>query len=320
MVQSVAGKVAVITGAGSGICLAFARLLLDRGANVVFCDLALRPEAESVIARFQSKALFHKTDVTSWKQLGDAFKTAEQHFGSVDIVCPGAGVFEPPSSNFWIPPGNPLSRDQPQADRYMNLDINLVHPIRMAQMAVAHFLAADPPVSQENPKSIIFTASIASESASLHFPLYHAAKHGVFGFIKSLASLERHLGIRAAGVLPGMVKTPIWTEAPEKMKMLNLQEGAADPWITPEDVAKVMLVLVEKNDTSLIVELGATQHKIEGGTCLEILPGSVRDVPLFNNAGPLIDGGAKGASDQVANFEEDILKDLKKLGWGLEAS
>lgn len=101
MAQPVAGKSAIITGAGSGLNLELATLLLVRGCNVLFADLSLRPEAKKVIASHAKsssdygRAIFQQTDVTSWKQLEEMFVTAEREFGGVDIVCAGAGVFEP---------------------------------------------------------------------------------------------------------------------------------------------------------------------------------------------------------------------------------
>jgi hypothetical protein len=54
------------------------------------------------------------------------FNAAYQLFGSVDIVCPGAGFYEPPFSSFWHPPGpNSPSKDSPEGGRYALLDINL---------------------------------------------------------------------------------------------------------------------------------------------------------------------------------------------------
>lgn len=85
----------------SGINLAFARLLLDRQCNVVFADLALRPEAAELVAKHASssetsaKAVFQKTDVRNWAELEEMFNVADRAFGGADIVCPGAGVFEP---------------------------------------------------------------------------------------------------------------------------------------------------------------------------------------------------------------------------------
>lgn len=92
------GRTAIVTGAGAGINLCFAKLLLSKGCNVVFADLQLRPEAQEVVDSHQNgspRAVFQKTDVTQWMQLETLFQVCEKHFGSADIVCPGAGVFEP---------------------------------------------------------------------------------------------------------------------------------------------------------------------------------------------------------------------------------
>jgi 3-hydroxybutyrate dehydrogenase len=122
MAFSVRGKTAIVTGAGSGrrsplhslisclsetlgINLCFANLLLSRGCNVLFADVALRKEAEESIQKHADlkagsgigKAAFQKTDVAEWKQLENMFAAAESQFGGTgaDIVCPGAGVYEP---------------------------------------------------------------------------------------------------------------------------------------------------------------------------------------------------------------------------------
>lgn len=103
MAFQVKGKSAIVTGAGSGINLSFAQLLLEKGCNVLFADVALRPEAEQVVKKYNepsksSRAIFQKTDVTDWEQLEKMFEAAEKAFGKVEIVCPGAGVYEPVSN------------------------------------------------------------------------------------------------------------------------------------------------------------------------------------------------------------------------------
>lgn len=101
MAQPVQGKTAIITGAGSGLNLALAAILLAKGCNVLFADLGLRPEAKKLVdshdkaTNAAGRAVFKQTDVTSWKQLDEMFTTAETEFGDVDIVVAGAGVFEP---------------------------------------------------------------------------------------------------------------------------------------------------------------------------------------------------------------------------------
>jgi NAD(P)-dependent dehydrogenase (short-subunit alcohol dehydrogenase family) len=97
MALQLSGKTALVTGGGSGICLEFTKKLLASGCNVLVADLALRPEAEEVIKKGakNAKAVFVKTDVTSWAELQNAFDSAIKSFGHLDIVVPGAGVFEP---------------------------------------------------------------------------------------------------------------------------------------------------------------------------------------------------------------------------------
>ncbi|KAJ3484268.1 hypothetical protein NLG97_g7100 [Lecanicillium saksenae] len=134
----VKGKTAVITGAGSGINFAFAQLLLSKGCNVVIADLKLRPEAEELVSKYSSgqdaRAVFVKTDVTAWEDLQNMLDKAVSEFGNFEIVVPGAGIFDPPFSSFWHPPGSNTSRDFVDANHYTSLDINLTHPIRATQL------------------------------------------------------------------------------------------------------------------------------------------------------------------------------------------
>lgn len=81
-----------------GINLSFAQRLLDNGCNVLIADLGLRPEAQVLVDKHTAapaRAIFQQTDVTDWQQLERMFEVAEKEFGEIDIVCPGAGVFEP---------------------------------------------------------------------------------------------------------------------------------------------------------------------------------------------------------------------------------
>ncbi|KAK1446302.1 hypothetical protein CMEL01_10545, partial [Colletotrichum melonis] len=136
MSLSVAGKYAVITGAGSGINLAFARLLLEKGCSVIIGDLALRHEAQKLLEQYphpqpgsntsnnknksdRPSALFQETNVASWPSLSRLWSSALSSFPQIDIVVPGAGLFEPAWSSFWHPPKtgtNPDSESRDAAD------------------------------------------------------------------------------------------------------------------------------------------------------------------------------------------------------------
>ncbi|CAM1501206.1 Fc.00g103680.m01.CDS01 [Cosmosporella sp. VM-42] len=304
---SVAAKTAIVTGAGSGINLAFAELLLSRGCNVVFADLALRPEAEHILNNYQKspRALFVQTDVTSWPALSNMFDVTLKTFGGFDIVCPGAGVYEPHWSNFWHPPGTSESRDSPDGGHYKLLDINLNHPIRTTQLALSHWLyprknensASTPPakVSPSNPKRIVHISSIAGQMPNLRAPIYGASKFAITGFVRCLAPLDAK-GVRVNAVAPGVVRTPLWLEHPEKL--VNVDEEK-DGWVTPEEVAAAMLRCVEED-------------QFIGGTILEVGKDNTRVVGLTNDPGPDKDprkghvnsNNAKG-EDMVWNWIND---------------
>jgi NAD(P)-dependent dehydrogenase (short-subunit alcohol dehydrogenase family) len=93
-------------------------------------------------------------------------------------------------------------------------------------------------------RQVVHVSSIAGQTSPLPVPMYNATKHAINGLVRSLAPLEARLGIRVAAVAPGVVKTPLWTEHAEKIKAV----GAKDAWVTPEEVAEVMVALVDKDE------------------------------------------------------------------------
>ncbi|KAK2748938.1 hypothetical protein FQN57_007221 [Myotisia sp. PD_48] len=310
MDRSVKGKTAIVTGAGSGINLCFVQQLLENGCNCLIADLALRPEAQELVKKYSSstpRAVFQETDVTDWAHLERMFDVAEKEFGEIDIVCPGAGIFEPKFSSFWYPPGSPESKDSPSGSRYALIDVNIVHPIRTTQLAISRFANA------KTPKTIIHCCSIAAQGANFSLPTYMASKHAISGFVRSLAKLDQ-IGIRVAAVAPGYIKTPLWTDSPDKMVMIREDKE----WVTPEDVATVMLALVEKEE---IHESFLDRSKpnegaritIEGGAVVEVSK-SVRKVGLFNDPGPV--GRAGNNKGSAVETDAGFLKMIQSGTWG----
>ncbi|KAJ5723582.1 hypothetical protein N7488_001617 [Penicillium malachiteum] len=312
MALSVKGRTAIVTGAGSGINFAFAKLLAENGCNVLIADLALRPEAKVLVEKHSSgpaRVVFQKTDVSDWTQLERMFEVAEKEFGEIDIVCPGAGVYEPHWSNFWRPPGSAPSKDSPSGGRYALVDINVTHPIRATQLAIAHFLKHR---GNGRPKHIVHISSIAGQNATFSAPIYVATKHAISGLVRSLAKLEE-IGIRVTAVAPGVIKTPLWTDHPEKLKMIDT---SADAWVTPEEVGEVMLALVQQDQVSEVIgdrSGRGTQYQVKGGIILEVSK-TVREVKQFNDEGPG-DRPGNTASDHAA-VEKESFELLAQKGWG----
>jgi NAD(P)-dependent dehydrogenase (short-subunit alcohol dehydrogenase family) len=156
--------------------------------------------------------------------------------------------------------------------------VNLVHPIKLTRLAVSEFLAAG-----KEKAAVIHVSSVSGQVPKLSAPIYTATKHGINGFVRSLSRLEPEFGIRVAGVCPGIIKTPLWTDNPEKLQMMDEEK---DEWATPDEVAVAMLRLVE-------------EEAMRGGTLLEVGKNCTRLVGLFNDPGPPY--GEKGAGHTLSN-------------------
>ncbi|KAI1817996.1 NAD(P)-binding protein [Poronia punctata] len=275
----ISGKNALVTGGGSGICLAFVELLLNKGCSVIIGDLALTSKATALTKEYpygekdnNSKkpyVLFHETDVTSWKDLSSLWTFALSTFNNseIDLVVPGAGVYEPPFSSFWHPPGvgGSPSRDNDN-DGYATFDINLVHPIRLAQLAIGHWTT-----NKQKGKSLLFVSSIAGHIAAIGTPFYYSSKAGLHSFVKCLAGMREKVGIRVMAIAPGVARTPLW-EAPHLKDQLPESEHV----LPAETVAKMMLDMwqdEQKYGDAEIIEI------MEVGTAEEP-KSNIREVPM----------------------------------------
>lgn len=236
MPLGIEGKTALVTGAGSGICLAFAQQLLQKGCNIVIADLALQPDAEDNVNKYSSgkpRAVFIKTDVTDWTQLQSVFDKTIDEFGSFDIVCPGAGIFEPPSSTFWNYP-SPI--DTAAASSYKTLDINLQSPIRCTQLAIDCF------VRQGHKHGVVVhISSSAAQVAAPPVPLYAVSKAAISHFVRCMGVLEQTMGVKVVAVAPGTTQTPLW-DASGRRGYVDEEKG--DEYMQPGEIAGWMIRMV----------------------------------------------------------------------------
>ncbi|KAG6009979.1 hypothetical protein E4U21_000750 [Claviceps maximensis] len=280
MALDIRGKTALVTGGASGICLQVTRQLVAGGCNVVIADLKSSNELDVLLNHAvdegNAHASFIRTDVTEWQDLDIAFRHAIKEFGRLDIVIPGAGIFDPEGlSNFWY-----LNQgaDTVEASSFKSIDVNVTHPIRATQLAIDCFRRQD-----LGHGVVVLITSIAAQIALLPAPLYCAGKHAISGFVRSLAGLEPGMNIRVNAVAPGTIKTPIWRE-----KLEWFHEGV-DEWVPVEKVADVILDLITNRD-----------HV--GGTILEVGLDRVRAVQELNDPGPSGPGlTARGVGAAVEN-------------------
>ena len=181
----------------------------------------------------------------------------------------GAGIFEPEwSSFFW-------GTEVDEESRYKTLDVNLVHPIKLTRLAISEFIAE----RKEN-AVVLHVSSISGQTPKLSAPIYTAAKHGINGFVRSFKRLEPEFGIRVVAVAPGVVRTPLFLNNPEKLQMID---ESKDTWATPEEVAEAMLKCV-------------ASMEVVGGEILECGHEHTRKVEMFMDPGPPSGDGKKGCS------------------------
>ena len=140
--------------------------------------------------------------------------------------------------------------------------------------------------------------------------------------MRSLGPLDKRIGVRVTAVAPGVIKTPLWTEHPEKFKLIT----DADEWVTPEFVAEIMTDLVEKDVVELAGGAGGSRLStgdsreatkkvaVEGGMILEVVKGRVRAVEQFNDSGPSGEGATVG---NMGLADEEIFASLEGGGWGV---
>ena len=241
------GKVALITGGGSGIGRATALALAKDGASILIADMNEEGARETVrlIEEAGGKAASVRVDVTERDDLERMVAFAEETFGGIDIFHNNAGI------------GTPQPRfPAAQADLWeKTLAVDLWAVIAAVQAVV-------PAMQRRGGGVIVNTASIAGLIAHSPDPIYAAAKHGVVGLSRSLAFLHGEANIRVNCVCPGVTDTPMVRGVPGELSDAELKAREAFvssmPLIRPEEIAEAVMEFVL--DDSLVGQAMAVTH------------------------------------------------------------
>lgn len=229
------GKVAVITGAGSGIGEAVARLFGAEGAKVVVGDVAASAGrvAADIVAQ-GGEAIFVPVDVTAEASVAALMQAAVAAFGKLDILVANAGVPEQK--------GPVHELDLTAWQRV--LDIDLTGVALCNKYAAARML-------ENGSGSIVNMASILGHVGQANSTAYSAAKAAVVNFTRSVALTYARRGIRANSVSPGYVDTPLLAQLPKETRDAMLDRQPIGRLARPEEIAQVVAFLA--SDRSSII-------------------------------------------------------------------
>lgn len=188
------GKVAIVTGAGSGIGRTTALALAREGARVVVSDVAEEGGRETVrlIAEAGGTATFVRADVALPEECAALAARADELYGRLDLACNNAGV-----GGSQAPTG-----DYPVEEWQRVIGINLSGVFYCMKYQLPRMVAA-------GGGAIVNIASILGQVGFAGAPAYVAAKHGVVGLTKNAALEYAQAGVRVNAVGPGFIRTPL---------------------------------------------------------------------------------------------------------------
>jgi 3-hydroxybutyrate dehydrogenase len=238
--KKLSGKVAVVTGAASGIGKAIAQTLAAEGATIAIADLQAEAAQATAkeIAGAGGQAMGVAMDVTSEEQVDKGIDAVAARYGSIDILVSNAG----------IQIVNPIDQYS-FTDWKRMLAIHLDGAFLTTRAALRHMYKGD------RGGSVIYTGSVHSHEASPLKSAYVTAKHGLLGLARVLAKEGAKHNVRSYVVCPGFVRTPLVDkQIPEQAKELGISEdevvrkvmlGATvdGTFTTLEDVAQTVLFL-----------------------------------------------------------------------------
>ena len=203
------GKTFVVTGGGSGLGAAVARMLAGEGAMMVIADVNA-DAGESIAAELGASAVFIRTDVTQEGDGQAAVDLALARFGNLNGLVNCAGV---------APGEKVLGRDGPhRLDSFARaIGINLIGTFNMTRLAAAA-IARQAPEADGERGIIVNTASVAAFDGQIGQAAYAASKGGVAAMTLPVArELARH-GIRVVSIAPGIFQTPMMAGMPQEVQ------------------------------------------------------------------------------------------------------
>lgn len=224
MANELEGKIAVITGAASGIGLATAETLMNAGATVVLVD---RNEAAlaTLTSKWNGKAIAQVTDLLDAEQCAALVPEILAKTGRIDIFHCNAGIYIG---------GDLVDTNALAIDRMLNLNVNVV--IKNVHAVLPHMI-------ERGIGDIVVTCSVAGHSAIKPEPVYSASKWAITCFTQTTRRQVNRHGVRVSQVSPGPVNSALLADWQPERLQAAIDDGAL---IEPSEVAAAVLFILSR--------------------------------------------------------------------------
>jgi NADP-dependent 3-hydroxy acid dehydrogenase YdfG len=231
-----AGKIALVTGAGSGIGREAALLLAQEGTTVVLTGRRVEPlrDVASLIEKTEGRAFTRTLNIESRDEIFATIKWIKENVGPVDILVNNAGSASKVLNARFIS----------EEEWNSTINVNLTAVFNLTQAVLPEMIA-------KGEGTVITVSSLAAVNPNLlGGAAYGAAKAGVKNFMTFLHNTYRNQGIRATTILPGETNTPIM----DNRARPPLDEERA-VMMDPHDVARAILLCASLSKSAVIPEL-----------------------------------------------------------------
>ncbi|UXS04080.1 SDR family oxidoreductase [Agrobacterium tumefaciens] len=233
MSESLQGKIAVITGAASGIGLATTEALLAQGATVVMVDWN-EAALKELAGKLGEKAIPQVTNLLDADSCNAMVPEILQKVDHIDILYCNAGTYI----------GGELSETTPEAiDRMLNLNVNAV--MKNVQAVVPH-------MSERKTGDIVVTCSIAGHFPTYWEPVYSGSKWAITSFVQGMRRQMIPHGVRVAQVSPGPVVSALLADWPEENLRKAKESGSL---IDASEVADAVVYMLTRKRTVTIRDM-----------------------------------------------------------------
>ncbi|MBA4775055.1 MAG: SDR family oxidoreductase [Rhizobiales bacterium] len=233
MSESLQGKIAVITGAASGIGLATTEALLEQGATVVMVDWNEKA-LNDLAAKLGERAIPQVTNLLDADSCNAMIPEILKNVDHIDILYCNAGTYI----------GGDLTETTPEAiDKMLNLNVNAV-------MKNVH--AVVPHMSERKTGDIVVTCSIAGHFPTYWEPVYSGSKWAITSFVQGMRRQMIPHGVRVAQVSPGPVVSALLADWPEENLRKAKESGSL---IDASEVADAVVYMLTRKRTVTIRDM-----------------------------------------------------------------